>query len=141
MKVKRVLLCLITAVAMTSAVLGCGRMAVEAGLEINPGARISVVVNVDGSVAETDGFSVGGNKKIMLTAGSNALDALIVAAKDMGVEVKCNGDYVTRIGDLGEKSCGPISGWMYDVNGEMPNESAVKYIVRDGDVITFTFWK
>ena len=71
----------------------------------------------------------------------SALDALNAAAKDMGFEVKCSGDYVTHIGDLGEKSCGPNSGWMYDVNGEMPNESAVKYIVKDGDTVTFTFWK
>ena len=142
MKAKKVLLCLIAAVALTTAVFGCTKMQTQkAEPEENSGVKISVTVNIDGSAAEADGFKVGGSKETELTEGSSALDALNAAAKDMGFEVKCSGDYVTHIGDLGEKSCGPNSGWMYDVNGEMPNESAVKYIVKDGDTVTFTFWK
>ena len=142
MKAKKVLLCLVAAVALTAAVFGCTKVQTQkAEPEKNSGAKISVTVNIDGSAAEADGFKVGGSKETELTEGSSALDALNAAAKDMGFEVKCSGDYVTHIGDLGEKSCGPNSGWMYDVNGEMPNESAVKYIVKDGDTVTFTFWK
>lgn len=141
MKKLKKLLCFIAAVAIAMAVLGCGKKTAEAEPEKNSGVMISVTVSIDGSAAEADGFKVSGSKKAEIEEGSSALDALESAADTLGYEVKCKGDYVTHIGDLGEKSCGPNSGWMYDVNGEMPNESAAKYIVKDGDTVTFTFWK
>lgn len=140
-KLKR-LLCLIAAVAIAMAVLGCSQKTAEAiPADKSSGSPISVNVSIDGSAAEADGFKIGGSMDVQLTDGDSALDALISAADALGYEVKCKGDYVTHIGDLGEKSCGPNSGWMFDVNGDMPNESSEKFIVKDGDKVTFTFWK
>ncbi|MDO4938578.1 MAG: DUF4430 domain-containing protein [Lachnospiraceae bacterium] len=140
-KLKR-LICIFTAVALAMAVLGCGKKTAEAEPESREsGIPISVTVNIDGSAADEEGFSIGGSEKVEIFEGDSALDALIAAGKNLGYEIRWNDDYVTYIGDLGEKSCGPASGWMYDVNGEMPSESIVKYIVNDGDTVTFSFWK
>lgn len=47
--------------------------------------------------------------------------------------------YIQGINHLYEFSCGPLSGWMYEVNGEFPNYGVSKYVLEDGDVITFHY--
>ncbi len=47
--------------------------------------------------------------------------------------------YIQGINYLYEFSCGPLSGWMYRVNGEFPNYGCSKYELKDGDVIEWIY--
>ena len=47
--------------------------------------------------------------------------------------------YIQGIGYLYEFSCGPLSGWMYRVNGEFPNYGCSKYVVSNHDFIEFVY--
>ena len=50
-----------------------------------------------------------------------------------------NSVYIQGINHLYEFSVGPLSGWMYAVNGESPNKGVGKYELKDGDVIEFKY--
>ena len=47
--------------------------------------------------------------------------------------------YIQGINYLYEFSCGPLSGWMYRVNGKFPNYGCSKYELKDGDVIEWVY--
>lgn len=47
--------------------------------------------------------------------------------------------YIKGIHHLYEFSCGPLSGWMYAVNGTFPDYGVSKYVLEDGDVIEFHY--
>ena len=50
-----------------------------------------------------------------------------------------NGAYVVSIDGFGELADGPLSGWMYKVNGESPDYSASLYFLKDGDVVEWVY--
>lgn len=47
--------------------------------------------------------------------------------------------YVQGINQLYEFSCGPLSGWMYMVNGEFPSYGCSRYILSDKDEIVWCY--
>lgn len=47
--------------------------------------------------------------------------------------------YIQGINYLYEFSCGPLSGWMYKVNGAYPNYGCSKYKLKDGDAIEWVY--
>lgn len=47
--------------------------------------------------------------------------------------------YIRGINYLYEFSCGPLSGWMYRVNGVFPNYGCSRYELKDGDVIEWVY--
>lgn len=47
--------------------------------------------------------------------------------------------YIQGINHLYEFSAGPLSGWMYAVNGEYPDYGVSKYVLQDGDEIEFHY--
>ncbi len=47
--------------------------------------------------------------------------------------------YIKGINYLYEFSCGPLSGWMYRVNGKFPNYGCSKYELKDGDVVEWVY--
>lgn len=47
--------------------------------------------------------------------------------------------YIQGIHYLYEFSCGPLSGWMYKVNGVFPSYGCSKYVLQDGDVIEWIY--
>jgi hypothetical protein len=50
-----------------------------------------------------------------------------------------NSIYVQGINHLFEFSCGPLSGWMYSVNGVFPDKGCSVYELKDGDVIEWRY--
>lgn len=50
-----------------------------------------------------------------------------------------NSAYIEAIGNLYERDCGDLSGWMYSVNGWYPNYGVSRYVVQEGDEILFDF--
>ena len=47
--------------------------------------------------------------------------------------------YIKGINYLYEFSCGPLSGWMYTVNGIFPQYGCSKYELSDGDRIEWVY--
>ena len=47
--------------------------------------------------------------------------------------------YVEGIHNLYEFDAGPLSGWLYSVNGVFTNLSCSEYILKDGDRILFQY--
>ena len=70
---------------------------------------------------------------------SNALSVLKTIAAKNGKEVAGSDYYVSGIGGLYEKQHGPMSGWMYSVNGVAPNKAAIKYDLNDGDQVVWYY--
>lgn len=50
-----------------------------------------------------------------------------------------NSVYIQGIQHLYEFSCGPLSGWMYEVNGDFPNVGVSQYDLQDGDAIAVRY--
>lgn len=50
-----------------------------------------------------------------------------------------NSIYVQGINHLQEFSAGPLSGWMYKVNGEFPSKGVSQYALQDGDEVEFHY--
>ena len=49
------------------------------------------------------------------------------------------GVYVSAINGLAEFDGGPLSGWMYSVNGSFPNYSSSLYNLKDGDTVSWLY--
>lgn len=47
--------------------------------------------------------------------------------------------YIEGIANLYEYDCGPLSGWMYKVNGEFPNNGCSAYVLSDGDRVEWVY--
>jgi len=50
-----------------------------------------------------------------------------------------NSAYVEAINNLYEFDVGPLSGWMYSVNGWFPNFGSSRYLLSSGDVVEWVF--
>lgn len=104
--------------------------------------KISVHIRVDASAAVDKGFSGSStmlSKNVSVAPGTSALDA----SKASGISFKTRGTalgtYVAAIGSLAEKDYGSASGWTYSVNGSTPSKSSSKYVVEDGDSVTWIY--
>lgn len=75
--------------------------------------------------------------------GYTAYDALKSACKKNDIKLTAKnttyGIYISGINNLDEFDCGKQSGWMYSVNGIMPNTTCGNVSVDDGDSIVFTY--
>ena len=47
--------------------------------------------------------------------------------------------YVEGISNLYQFDCGPLSGWLFLVNGASPSVSCSDYVLSDGDVVEWAF--
>lgn len=50
-----------------------------------------------------------------------------------------NSVYIQGINYLYECDCGELSGWIYSINGESPKYGCSNYVLKDGDVIKWTY--
>ena len=50
-----------------------------------------------------------------------------------------NSVYIQGVQYLYEFSCGPLSGWMYEVNGDFPNVGVSQYPIKDKDQIVLRY--
>lgn len=75
--------------------------------------------------------------------GYTAYDALKNTCKKNDIKLTAKstsyGIYISGINNLDEFDCGKQSGWMYSVNGIMPNTTCGNVSVDDGDSIVFTY--
>lgn len=77
--------------------------------------------------------------------GESVFDVLQRTCRDYGIHMEAsftpayNSAYVEGIGNLYEKDCGELSGWMYSVNGWYPNYGCGRYALHDGDVVRWRY--
>ncbi|MBQ6393402.1 MAG: DUF4430 domain-containing protein, partial [Eubacterium sp.] len=83
--------------------------------------------------------------KVSFSDGESVHDVLQRVCKDKGIHMESsftpayNSAYVEGINQLYEFDCGELSGWMYNVNGWFPNYGCSKYVLSDGDVISWVY--
>jgi hypothetical protein len=80
------------------------------------------------------------SKSVQLLAGDTAYAVL---KRELGAKVVSSGTgatlYVEKIDGLAEFDRGPLSGWMYSVNGVFPNYSAGVYVLQPNDVLAWRY--
>lgn len=93
-----------------------------------------------------DGIILG-KTDYVLRPGDTVFDILHRAVRHHKIQMEFQGAdanvynsvYIQGINYLYEFSCGPLSGWMYKVNGEFPLYGVSQYELEDGDVIEFHY--
>lgn len=107
--------------------------------ELDPKLQSDKFVPTDGVIlSETE---------YVLRPGDSVFDILDRAVRYNKIQMEYQGAdknsfgsvYIQGINYLYEFSCGPLSGWMYRVNGEYPNYGCSKYMPDDGDVIEWVY--
>lgn len=84
-------------------------------------------------------------EEVTYSEGESVFDVLERELKDKGIVIESSitagtgSVYVEGINNLYEFDCGEQSGWMYTVNGEIPNYSCSDYKVENGDEIIFCY--
>ena len=83
----------------------------------------------------------------VLRPGDTVFDILDRAVRYNKIQMEYQGSdensygsvYIRGINYLYEFSCGPLSGWMYRVDGEYPNFGCSKYELKDGQNIEWIY--
>lgn len=96
---------------------------------------ITVSVTVDGSAAGAGASSA----TVSLAAGSSVYDALVKTGISISASGSPYGMYVSAIGGLAERQHGPMSGWIFSVNGVEPSVACSAYTLSAGDSIVWTY--
>ncbi len=77
--------------------------------------------------------------------GDTVYDILSRACDAAGIQLEAawtpayNSYYIEGINNLYEFDCGELSGWVYKVNGWIPNYGTSSYYVQDGDTIVLMY--
>ncbi len=98
----------------------------------------TVTVSVSVSSSAADG-RVSGSATPTFEKGATAYDALCATGLSVSSKSSQYGIYVSAIGGLAEFEYGGSSGWMYSVNGSAPNISCGKYVLKDGDRVSWYY--
>ena len=82
---------------------------------------------------------------VTLEEGDTVFTVLQRVTREYGIALEFstspiyNTVYVEGIGNLYERDCGSGSGWLYAVNGVIPNYGCSEYAVSDGDTIAWIY--
>lgn len=83
--------------------------------------------------------------KMPFTPGESVFDVLLRATKEKNIHMEFrednlySGKYIEGINYLYEMDGGPLSGWMYKVNGKFPNYGCAAYEVKDNDAVVWMY--
>ena len=97
---------------------------------------VTVSISVDSSAV---GGPVSGSGTFTFEEGATVYDALCALGLSIGSQDSIHGVYVSSINGLAEKEHGASSGWMYAVNGKLPNMACSAYKLADGDSIQWRY--
>ncbi|NLM50361.1 MAG: DUF4430 domain-containing protein [Clostridiaceae bacterium] len=94
-------------------------------------------------VLDNEGKPMIEKSKVGFFEGITAYDALKKACDEKKVQLKVSGFgnmiYVTSIGNLSEKDKGPMSGWIFMVNGDFPDRGIDQYKLNKEDVVVLKY--
>lgn len=72
--------------------------------------------------------------------GSSVLDALILYGKITETPVSHESGFIKSINNVKEKDYGPLSCWLYTLNGQELSENPKTILVQEGDVLAWTYY-
>ena len=98
-------------------------------------AAISVTVEIDATAGEGESTTAD----VDLPEGSTVYDALVATGADVNASDSDYGMYVQGSNGLAGGDFGDMSGWMFEVNGEMAEVGCSQYELKAGDVVTWTY--
>lgn len=104
--------------------------------KLDQGVKDSGIVPEDGIVFEDDSVKIYQNDNLYLVLER------ICKKKKIRFDAKNSagfGYYITGIANINENDCGKGSGWIYLVNGKMPETAMDKTILKDGDKVRIAF--
>lgn len=102
-------------------------------------AAVNTSNNITLSVTGVSGKVILSSTAMEMQSGDTAYSVLI---RKLGSKVSAKGSgYVRGIDGLKELDYGPLSGWMYSVNGKFPNVSADSYTLKNGDIVAWCYTK
>lgn len=76
---------------------------------------------------------------VTVEKGSYVIDVIAKALSLEGIPYVNEDNYISSIGGLAEFSNGPLSGWMYTLNGKYPDKGIAEQTVKNGDKIVFHY--
>lgn len=91
-----------------------------------------------------DGVLVS-TRSVPFKEGNTVFDALVAVTKDQRVHMEYvstplyKSNYIEGIANIYEMDAGPLSGWMYKVNGAFPSVGCGRYELKAGDVIEWIY--
>lgn len=89
------------------------------------------------SIVPKDGIIL--NKKVEYKEGETVYDVLMRETRRNRIHIDSLDGYIKGIGNLYEKDCGKLSGWMYCVNGKFLSYSCKDAKVSKNDVIEWRY--
>lgn len=99
-------------------------------------ATVTVSISVESSAV---GNPVSGDTTLTFEKGATVYDALCATGLSVRAVASPMGAYIAAIGGLAEKEHGPMSGWMYYVNGNYISTSCDACVLSDGDSISWFY--
>ncbi|MDR3314767.1 MAG: DUF4430 domain-containing protein [Oscillospiraceae bacterium] len=96
------------------------------------------------SIVPSDG-AIFSARSVNFTPGESVFDVLKRETQAARIQMEFtnvplyNSSYIEGIGNLYEFDCGPLSGWMYKVNGVFPSSGSSNYALQEGDVIEWVY--
>lgn len=96
------------------------------------------------SLLPEDGVLVS-TRSVPFKEDSTVFDALVAVTKDQRVHMEYvstplyKSNYIEGIANIYEMDAGPLSGWMYKVNGVFPSVGCGRYELKAGDVIEWIY--
>ena len=119
---------------------------VEKNLLTRLGAAFAALALVAGLAAcgtapATDGSAASGTDAAQEQQATIAVTVEIdaTAGADVNASDSDYGMYVQGINGLAGGDFGDMSGWMFEVNGEMAEVGCSQYELKSGDVVTWTY--
>jgi hypothetical protein len=84
------------------------------------------------------------SRSVTIQGGDTVYSALQRACSSAGIALDAaqypgSGAYIRSIGGVRERAHGPLSGWLYSVNGSFASVGCSNYPVKAGDVISFYY--
>lgn len=107
------------------------------GAEAAAADTVNVTVAID---MPDNGMADSKVVETAIPAGGTAFDALEKSGATVQSEDGEYGKFVTAIDGIENGSQGASSGWVYTVNDEQVTESCDKYVLAEGDTVTWSFY-
>ena len=98
----------------------------------------------DHRVVPSDGMILH-DTSVKITDGETVYALLVYACEHYGLQMQhrgssvYNSQYIAAINNLYEFDGGPLSGWMYEVNGTYPDVGCSQYTLKNGDRVQWNY--
>ncbi|MBQ3055179.1 MAG: DUF4430 domain-containing protein [Oscillospiraceae bacterium] len=105
--------------------------------------RIVVSAQTDALTAEClelvpeDGVLL--DETVDFETGESLLSVMLRVMRKEKIPLVYEGSFIKSIGGLAPGDAGPMSGWMFSINGELPMEGCDEILLSEGDLVEWTY--